>query len=46
VTTIDIILLIVIGASLVLGLYKGIISQIASIGGVILGIIACRFFLR
>ncbi len=43
-TTIDIILLIVIGASLVLGLYKGIISQIASIGGVILGIIACRFF--
>lgn len=42
-TTIDIILLIVVGASLVLGLYKGIISQIASIGGVILGIIACRF---
>ncbi|MDE6189992.1 MAG: CvpA family protein [Muribaculum sp.] len=43
-TTIDIILLIIIGASLVLGLYKGIIAQIASIGGVVLGIIACRFF--
>lgn len=41
-TTIDIILLIVIGASLVIGLYKGIISQIASLGGVVLGIIACR----
>ena len=43
-TTIDIFLIIAIGASLVYGLYKGLIYQIASLGGVILGVVACRLF--
>ncbi len=37
-------MLIVLGAALVLGLYRGIIAQLASLGGVIIGIIAARLF--
>lgn len=39
---IDIILIIVLAASLIYGAIKGVISQIASLGGIITGIIACR----
>ena len=43
---IDIFLLAVIGIALAYGLYKGLVRQIASLGGLILGIIACRLFSR
>lgn len=43
-SAIDIAILVVLGASLIYGLYKGIISQLASLGGIILGIVACRVF--
>lgn len=43
-STIDIIMLIVLGAALVYGLIRGLIKQIASLGGIILGIVACRLF--
>lgn len=33
-----------LGVSLIYGLYKGLISQLASLGGIVLGIVACRFF--
>ncbi|MCM1504659.1 MAG: CvpA family protein [Muribaculum sp.] len=45
-SAIDIAILAVVGASLVYGLCKGIISQLASLGGVVLGIIACRLFAK
>ncbi len=41
---IDIFLLAVIGIAVAYGLYKGLVRQIASLGGLILGIIACRLF--
>ncbi len=43
-STIDIIILIVFAIALVYGLIRGLISQLASLGGIILGIIACRLF--
>lgn len=43
-SAIDIAILMVMGASLIYGLYKGIISQLASLGGIILGIVVCRMF--
>ncbi len=45
-SAIDIAILVVLGASLIYGLYKGIISQLASLGGIVLGIVACRFFAK
>ncbi len=45
-SAIDIAILVVLGASLIYGLYKGIISQLASLGGVVLGIVACRLFAK
>lgn len=42
--TIDIIIMVVLGAALVYGLIRGLIKQIASLGGIILGIVACRLF--
>lgn len=41
-TTVDIVLLVILGAATLYGLYKGLIGQIASLGGIVLGIIACR----
>ena len=43
-STIDIIILVVLGAALIYGLIRGFIKQIASLGGIILGIVACRLF--
>lgn len=43
-SAIDITILIVAGAALVYGLIKGIINQLASLGGFVLGLIACRIF--
>ena len=40
----DIILCVIAGGALIYGLYKGFIAQLASIGGLVLGIIACRLF--
>lgn len=40
----DIILGVITGGALIYGLYKGFIAQLASIGGLILGIGACRLF--
>ncbi|MCM1331434.1 MAG: CvpA family protein [Bacteroides sp.] len=40
----DIILCVIAGVAFIYGLYKGFIAQLASIGGLILGIIACRLF--
>lgn len=40
----EVILCIIAGGALVYGLYKGFIAQLASIGGLIFGIIACRLF--
>lgn len=41
---VDIILGVIAGGALIYGLYKGFIAQLASIGGLILGIVACRLF--
>ena len=41
-TTIDIIILIVIGAGAVMGLFKGVIKQLATIAGLIVGLIAAK----
>lgn len=41
---IDIILMLVLFGSIVYGVWKGLIRQIASLGGVVLGIIVCRLF--
>lgn len=43
-SAVDIAIIVVVGASLIYGLYKGIISQLASLGGIVLGIVACRIF--
>ncbi len=43
-STIDIIILIVFVVAIVYGLYKGVIAQLGSLGGIILGIVACRLF--
>lgn len=43
-STIDIIILAVCGAAIVWGLIRGLITQLASLGGLVLGIIACRLF--
>lgn len=40
----DIIIIVVFAGSIIYGLYKGIISQLGSLGGIILGIVACRIF--
>ena len=41
---IDIVIVVVFVGAIIYGLYKGIISQLGSLGGIILGIIACRIF--
>lgn len=41
-TTIDIIILIIIGAGAVMGLFKGFIKQLATIVGLIVGLIAAK----
>ena len=41
---IDIIILIVFVGAVIYGLYKGVIAQLGSLGGVLLGIFACRLF--
>ena len=43
-SVIDIIILIVFVGAIIYGLYKGVIAQLGSLGGIILGIIACRLF--
>lgn len=40
--TLDIIILIVFAASILYGLRRGVIAQLGSVGGVIVGVIACR----
>lgn len=41
-TTLDIIVLIIFVGALILGARKGIILQVGSLGGIVLGVIACR----
>lgn len=41
-TTIDIVFLIIIGAGAILGLFKGFIKQLATIAGLIVGLIAAK----
>ncbi|MCM1021803.1 MAG: CvpA family protein [Muribaculum sp.] len=43
-STIDIVIIVVLAAALVYGLIRGVIKQIASLGGIVLGVIACRLF--
>lgn len=43
-SVIDIIILIVFVGAIIYGLYKGVIAQLGSLGGIILGILACRLF--
>lgn len=43
-SVIDIVILIVFIGALIYGLYKGVIAQLGSLGGILLGIIACRLF--
>lgn len=42
--TLDIIILIVFAVSILYGLRRGVIAQLGSVGGVIVGVIACRAF--
>ena len=41
---IDIILTIVLFGSMAYGVWKGLIRQVASLGGIVLGLVACRLF--
>lgn len=41
---IDLVLAIIAALALLYGLYRGFIAQLASVGGFILGIVACRIF--
>ena len=43
-TTLDILILVFCGVGLVMGLYKGFISQLGSIAAIVLGIVACRLW--
>jgi len=43
-SSIDIALVIVFVAAIIYGLYKGLIAQLGSLGGIILGVIACRIW--
>lgn len=43
-SVIDIIILIVFVGAVIYGLYKGVIAQLGSLGGILLGIFACRLF--
>lgn len=43
-STIDTIIVIIIVVGVIRGAYKGVIKQITSLGGLLLGIIACRLF--
>ena len=43
-STIDIIIIIIAGASLIYGFWKGFAVQMGAIAGVIVGILACQFF--
>lgn len=43
-TAIDILILLIFIVSIIYGLRRGVFSQIGSVGGVIVGIIACRLF--
>lgn len=43
-SVIDVLIVIIFVGAIIYGLYKGVISQLGSLGGVILGIIACRLF--
>lgn len=43
-STLDIIILIVFAASILYGLKRGIIAQLGSVGGILVGIVACHLF--
>ncbi len=43
-TTLDIILIVVVVVAAIYGYYKGILSQIGALAGVLVGIICCRIF--
>jgi len=43
-TTLDIVILVVLVASLAIGFRKGIIVQAGSLGGIVLGVVLCRLF--
>lgn len=43
-SSIDIALVIVFVAAIIYGLYKGLIAQLGSLGGIILGVIACHIW--
>ncbi len=43
-SVIDIIILIIFVGAIIYGLYRGVIAQLGSLGGILLGIFACRLF--
>ncbi|MBQ9073326.1 MAG: CvpA family protein [Muribaculaceae bacterium] len=43
-SVIDIIIVVVFVGAIIYGLYKGIIAQLGSLGGILLGILACRLW--
>lgn len=43
-SALDILIIIVFVGAIVYGLYKGVIAQMGSLGGILLGIVACRLF--
>lgn len=43
-STFDIVILIVFAASILYGLKRGIIAQLGSVGGILVGIVACHLF--
>lgn len=43
-STLDIVILIVFAASILYGLKRGIIAQLGSVGGILVGIVACHLF--
>lgn len=40
----DIAIIVVFVGAIIYGLYKGVIAQLGSLGGILLGVLACRFF--